>query len=345
MKRIIAAVIILLGFGIAWQMLAVTKLKVVGQPSSTGVLATQVEQPFFATLQKETGLPIEVDFKTLDTLGIKDTYQLPMMKEGIFDLVSLRLIQNSKNEVSLNGLDITGLNLDFKKGRILADAYMPIVDKHLQEKYQVKVLGLWSFGPQELFCKKPVQRLSDLRGLKIRVAGELLGEYIASFGAIPAIIPFDDTRMALQNQLVDCAISSIASASSADWFEYLRYYIPIAFNTGVNAYGITLSKWNALSEKQQQTLQLAFNKHISNMWFVAEDVYQNSQACIAGQDSCKSGNKYKLSRLTISSEDLGYIKRQAKATAFKSWAEQCDKEYPGCSEEWLKIAGPIAGIH
>ena len=166
MKRIIAAVIILLGFGIAWQMLAVTKLKVVGQPSSTGILATQVEQPFFATLQKETGLPIEVNFKTLDTLGIKDTYQLPMMKEGIFDLVSLRLIQNSKNEVSLNGLDITRLNLDFKKGRMLADAYMPVVDKHLQDKYQVKVLGLWTFGPQEIFCKKPIQRISDLRGIK-----------------------------------------------------------------------------------------------------------------------------------------------------------------------------------
>ena len=345
MKRIIAAIIILLGFGIAWQMLAVIKIKVVGQPSSTGILATQVEQPFFATLQKETGLPIEIDFKTLDALGVKDTYQLPMMKEGIFDLVSLRLIQNSKNEVSLSGLDITGLNLDFKKGRILADAYMPVVDKHLQDKYQVKVLGLWTFGPQEIFCKKPIQRISDLRGLKIRVAGELLAEYIASIGAIPAIIPFDDTKAALQNQLVDCAITSIASASSAGWLEYLQYYIPIALNTGINAYGITLSKWNSLSEKQQQTLQLAFNKHINNMWSVAEEVYQNSQACMVGQDSCKNSKKYNLIRIAIPGDDLGYLKRQAKVTSFKSWREECDKEYPGCGEEWLKIVGPVADIH
>lgn len=341
MKRIFAAAIILIGFGIAWQMLTVIKLKVVGQPSSTGVLATQVEQPFFATLQKETGLPIEVDFKTHDGLGVKDTYQLPMMKEGIFDLVSLRLIQNIRNEVSLGGLDIVGLNLDFKKGRMLANAYMPVVDKHLQEKYQVRILGLWSFGPQELFCKKSVQRLSDLRGLKIRVASELLAEHVNSLGAISAIIPFDDTLAALQNQLVDCAISSIASASSAGWLEYCQYYIPISFNTGINAYGITLFKWNLLSKKQQQVLQTAFDRHVNNMWFVAEDLYDGYQNCLAGNDACKNGKKYNLVIVDLQSDDLRYFRAQANAISLKKWSEMCNKEYPGCSEEWLKLTGPV----
>ena len=344
MKRIVAAILILLGFGVAWQMLSVIKIKVVGQPNSTGYLATQVEQPFFASLQKETGLPIEIEFKSLDTLGVKDTYQLPMMRDGVFDLVSLRLIQNSQNEVTLNGLDLTGLNLSIKKGHALADAYLPIVDKHLQEKYHVKVLGLWSFGPQELFCSKPIKRISDLRGVKIRVAGELLAEYIASLGAIPAIIPFDETRAALQNGLVDCAISSAASASAAGWLEYLKYYIPISFNTGINAYAITLSKWNLLSETQQQTLQAAFDKHISNMWTVSELIYSNSQDCLMGMDACKNSQRYKLIRIDIPSEDLAYLKQQAKVGSFKKWSETCNKEYPGCGEEWLRIAGPVADI-
>ncbi|MBU3568331.1 TRAP transporter substrate-binding protein DctP [Polynucleobacter alcilacus] len=344
MKRIIVAILILICFGIAWQMLSIIKIKVVGQPNSTGILATQVEQPFFASLQKETGLPIEIEFKSLDTLGVKDTHQLPMMRDGVFDLASLRLIQNSQNEVTLNGLDLTGLNLSIKKGHALADAYLPIVDKHLQEKYQVKVLGLWSFGPQELFCKNPITRMSDLKGLKVRVAGELLGDYIASFGAIAAIIPFDETRAALQNGLVDCAISSAASASSAGWLEYVKYYIPISFNTGINAYVITLLKWNLLSETQQQTLQTAFDKHISNMWAISEDIYSNSQDCLTGKDACKNSQKYKLIRVDIPSEDLTYLKLQAKAISYKKWSEACNKEYPGCGEEWLRIAGPVADI-
>lgn len=345
MKRIIAAVIILLCFGIAWQMLAVVKIKVVGQPNSTGPLATQVEQPFFASLQKETGLPIEVDFKSLDALGLKDTYQLPMMRDGVFDLASLRLIQNSQNEVTLNGLDLTGLNLDLKKGRALADAYLPVVDRHLQEKYRVKVLGLWTFGSQELFCNKPIKRISDLKGLKIRVAGDLLGDFVASLGAVPAIIPFDETKAALQNQLVDCAITSATSASSAGWLNYTKYYIPISFNTGVNAYAIALSKWSLLSEKQQQILQMAFNKHIDNMWSISEDLYIGSQNCLLGKESCKNGKQYSLILVDLPSDDLKYFKQQAKAISFKKWRDACDKEYPGCGEEWLKVAAPIADIH
>jgi TRAP-type C4-dicarboxylate transport system substrate-binding protein len=345
MKRIIAAVMILLCFGIAWQMLAIVKIKVVGQPNSTGPMAIKVEQPFFVSLQKETGLPIEIEFKSLDTLGLKDTYQLPMMRDGVFDLASLRLIQNTQNEVTLNGLDLTGLNLDLKKCRILADTYLPVVDKHLQEKYRVKVLGLWTFGPQELFCRKPIKRISDLKGLKIRVAGGLLSDFVASLGAIPAIIPFDETKPAMQNQLVDCAISSAASAISAGWLDYLQYYIPISFNTGVNAYAIALSKWDLLSDKQQKILQTAFNKHIDKMWSASEDLYVDSQNCLLGKVACKSGEKYNLILVGLPNDDLNYFKRQAKAVSFKKWRDMCDKEYPGCGEEWLRLTASVADLH
>ena len=89
MKRFIAVIFILIGFISAWQMLSVIQIKVVGQPSSTGLIATQIEQPFFASLQSNTSLPIEVAFKSLDKIGFKDTFQLPMMKDGVFDLATL----------------------------------------------------------------------------------------------------------------------------------------------------------------------------------------------------------------------------------------------------------------
>jgi hypothetical protein len=42
---------------------------IVGQPSSTGLIATQIEQPFFASFQSNTSLPIEVAFKSLDKIA------------------------------------------------------------------------------------------------------------------------------------------------------------------------------------------------------------------------------------------------------------------------------------
>jgi TRAP-type C4-dicarboxylate transport system substrate-binding protein len=84
------------------------KFKVVGQPLATGLIQKNKEQPFFEQFAARTGLPIEVDYKPIDTLGIKDTEQLRVMKAGLFDIVSLRVSQNSRDEPTLLGLDLVG---------------------------------------------------------------------------------------------------------------------------------------------------------------------------------------------------------------------------------------------
>jgi len=343
MRRIILAILILIGSVIAWRMLSIINLKVIGQPSATGLLITEVEQPFFASLQSNTGLPIKLDFKSLDEIGLKDSYQLPMMKNELFDLISLRLIQNTQHETTLSGLDVIGLNLSFEKVRELSNAYAPVVDKNLQDKYRVKLLGLWSFGPQELFCSKPIHKLSDLKGKKVRVQNVPMAQFFESLGAIPAVIPFDETRAALQTHLVDCACSSATSANSAGWLNYVHYYFPVGFSSGVNAYAISLSKWNAFDPKQQEIIQKAFDKHSDNMWKYAQNLYEEQQNCMFGKDSC-TAKKYQITKFEPSKEDVALIKQQMKMVTLKNWFELCNKEYPQCQNEWLNLAGPIAGI-
>ncbi|MEO8281422.1 MAG: ABC transporter substrate-binding protein, partial [Ideonella sp.] len=47
--------------------------KVVGQPAATGLIQKNKEKPFFDDFAKRTGLPIDADYKSIDSLGIKDT--------------------------------------------------------------------------------------------------------------------------------------------------------------------------------------------------------------------------------------------------------------------------------
>ena len=99
------------------------KFKVIGQPLATGLIQKNKEQPFFETLAQKTGLPIEVDYKPIDALGVKDTEQLRMMKSGLFEIVSLRVSQNSRDEPMLLGLDLVGQNPDYATGRQSAKAW------------------------------------------------------------------------------------------------------------------------------------------------------------------------------------------------------------------------------
>jgi hypothetical protein len=100
-----------------------------------------------------------------------------------------------------------------------------------------------------------------------------------------------------------------------------------------------------LSDKQQQILQKAFNKQIDNMWSASEVFYGSAQNCLLGKDSCQNGAKYKLMLVNLSNDDLSLLKQQAKAVSFKKWGDMCDKEYPGCSEEWVKVTTPVVDLH
>ena len=344
MKRILLAFFILSVAIFVWQKLAVINLKVVGQPISTGLITVNLEQPFFASLQSNTNLPINVDYKPLEALGIKDTYQLPLMKDGTFDLVSLRFVQNIQNEITIDGLDLIGLNLNFEKGRKLSSAYSLIVDKNLQKKYHVKLLGLWTFGPQEIFCSKPLQKLSDLKGYKVRVASDSMTKFISSIGASPIVLPFEQVVDAFKNQIIDCAITSATSAESAGWLNYVKYYIPFSFNMGINGYGITLEKWNQFNEKQKVPLQEAFNQHVDLIWTYSQLIRMETHNCMFGKDSCKR-IKYSIVQVELTDQDLAFAKKLAKNVSFNNWVESCIQEYPHCADEWIKLAGPYAGIN
>ncbi|MBU6355022.1 MAG: TRAP transporter substrate-binding protein DctP, partial [Cyanobacteria bacterium REEB498] len=238
--RLLLLAALVAGFALAWRQLNQIPLLAVGQPSVTGPLQRDREAPFFAGLQARTGLPIKVTYRPIDQIGFKDVFQVQALKDGTFDLVSLRFIQNSKAEPSLAGIDLPGLIQDYPTARRVAAAYAGSVDRYLQQRYRSKLLGIWSFGPQEVFCRRPVSRLADLRGTTIRVASPLLATVLEELGAQPAVIPFEDTRAALQAGLVDCAITSAQSAHFAGWLAYASHSYPIAFQFGLNGYAISL---------------------------------------------------------------------------------------------------------
>src|SRR5690625_6448476 len=81
------------------------KLRVAGNLLATGLILENKEQPFFENLAENSNLPIEVDYKPMDSLGIKDVEGLRTLRTGLFDIVSLRLNQVARDEPFFLGLD------------------------------------------------------------------------------------------------------------------------------------------------------------------------------------------------------------------------------------------------
>lgn len=161
------------------------KLRVAGNLVATGLIQQTKEQPFFENFAKNTGLPIDADYKPMDVLGIKDADGLRVLRSGLFDIVTLRLAQVSRDEPFFLGPDIVGLSTDYETARKVVDAYHDVFDKRLQERYGGKLLGIYPFGPQVVFCKTPIAGLADLKGKKVRVYDQSLAKFIERLGGIP----------------------------------------------------------------------------------------------------------------------------------------------------------------
>ncbi len=320
------------------------KFNVLGQPLATGLIQKNKEQPFFENFAARTGLDAVADYKPLDMTGIKDTEELRVLKAGLFDIVSLRMSQVSRDEPTILGLDLVGLNPTYDAGRKTMAEFSAVVDKRLQAQFNTKLLGIWPFGPQVLFCKPEIAKLSDLKGYKVRVYDQSLANFVAKVGGTPVPIGFPEVHQSLARGVVDCAITGPSSANSAGWPEVTTHMLPVAFQVALNGYGINLDKWNSLSAEQQAKLTKAFDELIEEIWQYSEFLFEDAVRCTTGKTPCETVKQYNLVSVPVTDEDLALVGNAVAEVSFPAWAEICDKSNPSCSADWKMTVGKRVGV-
>jgi TRAP-type C4-dicarboxylate transport system substrate-binding protein len=348
MKRLLrTALAVTLGLGIlAGSALAgELTLNVLGQPLATGLIQKNKEQPFFENFSKNVGFEAKVNYKPIDVTGIKSEETLRVLKSGLFDIVSLRIAQAARDEPFLLGQDIVGLNPDYKTARKVYDAYAPHFDQDIQQKFNARLLGLWPFGPQVLFCIPEIKGLKDLKGKKVRVYDQSIAQFMESLGAIPVSIGFSETQQALARGVTECAITGASSANTAGWPEVTNYFMPIGFQVGFNGYAMNLNSWKKLNADQQKKLQAGIDALNKDIWAYSEDIFWDAVRCNVGKDPCTTVTKFKMKEVPVTEADLKLVADAVKTISLPAWGKVCERSTPGCVEKWKKILGPVTGIN
>ena len=320
------------------------KLRVMGMPLSTGMILKNKEQPFFETLAAKTGLPLDIDYKPLDSTGVKEFEQLRVMKTGIYDIVGLRMGQVSRDEPMILGLDMVGLNTDYKVAKKVVNAYQSYVDLRLQEQFNLKLLGVWPFGPQIIFCTKPIKDLTSLKGMKIRILDGVMAKFMERVGGTPVTMAFGEVAQGLKLGTIDCAVTGPSSANSAGWPETATHVYALGLQVAVQGYAINMNSWKKMSGDQQIKLRGAIEALTDDIWKYSEELWVDAMRCNAGQDPCTTGKKFKLVTVKPTPKDIEFVQNAVRDISYPAWAESCDKLNPGCSATWKKSVGPIIGM-
>jgi TRAP-type C4-dicarboxylate transport system substrate-binding protein len=319
-------------------------LRVLGQPVAAGPIQQIKEQPFFERLTATAGQTLRFEYIPLGSPGFADTGPLAALRSGAVQIAALRISQAGRAEPSMLGLDLVGLNTDYKTARQMSDAYTPTLDQRLQERIGVKLIGPWPFGPEVLFCNRAMTKLSDIKGRKVRVADPDTAKLVELAEGTAVQLSFSATLQALSTGAVDCAIGSPTAAVAAGWPRVTTHVLPIAFQMGINGYGVALSTWNRLPPAQQAALAAALQRLSDDIWTYSEDLTERAIACSIGSGPCESGGTFGLTKVPVTGPDQALARRALREASFPRWAQTCDAQEPGCSARWKQAVGGLVGI-
>ncbi|MGE0802681.1 MAG: TRAP transporter substrate-binding protein [Lautropia sp.] len=94
----------------------------------------------------------------------------------------------------------------------------PLVDQTLAQRFGVTVAMHWTMPPQNLWLNRPVAKIDDLKGLKVRSWNAEQVEMMKRLGGSAVSITSAEVVPALERKVIDGAITSALSAN--DWRAY-----------------------------------------------------------------------------------------------------------------------------
>ena len=305
----------------------------------------EVEIPFWKGLSDTTGGKLTATFRTINEVGLKGFESLRTLQSGAFDVVAMQLSYVGGDDPALIGHDLPGLASDFETVRKMADAYRPIVDARLQERFNGKLLAQWPFPPQIMFCKEPIKQLSDLKGRKVRVTGAVVSEMVKSWGATAVTLSGPEVYQGMQRGLVECAATGSAYGNQYGWYEVSNqlYMLPVG-GYALIAHVARLDFYNKLSDENRKVLDAQMKKFEDAMWAMGEATHIDGVNCNTGQQPCKSGKLGKMTALTPSDADKAFFRKTLQDVALPSWLKDCERVYGECRAKWNETIGKIVGM-
>jgi TRAP-type C4-dicarboxylate transport system substrate-binding protein len=299
------------------------------------------EEPFFNThLSAASEGQIIGKIQSQSGLGLKGFEIMRLVKNGVFDFAfGLPGYVAAENAI-FEGADLSTLTQDIDTQRKVSDAYFATLETAFADIYNAKLLMLYPFLSQTLWCNGEVNGIADLEGKKIRVYSTTLGDFVEGVGGTSVTVSFSEVIPALEKGVVDCAITGTMSAYTANWNQVATHAYTLRVGWGLAFGAMNMDKWNSLSAEQQAFLTDEIATLNEAMW--AETATEDDVAisCITG-GACEVGEPGNMTLVQPSAEDLALRDKIATDVVLARWAERCGAE---CAANWNETVGPIQGL-
>ncbi len=166
--------------------------------------------------------------------------ELPYKFNEVLRAVATDQVQIGELGMGLNAGELPGLNpfdlpficTSIPQWQKAVAAAGPVMEDVIQKKFGLTSLVHWAMPPQQIWLNRPLAKLDDLKGRKIRNWNRLQVDMLALFGASATTVTSAEVATALDRRVVDGAITATVPALDwkfhdvAKWGYMLNFQIP-----------------------------------------------------------------------------------------------------------------------
>jgi len=224
------------------------------------------------------------------------------VEKGISD-IGMSVFAYTRGKFPLT--EVVDLPIGIKSGlaatKLINEYYKKFKPKELDG---VKVMFLHAHGPGLLHSKNAVNKLEDVKGMKIRCTG-LATKIVTALGGTPVAMPMGETYDALSRGVVDASFAPQESLLTWKWGEIVKFTVEMfgaSYSSGMFVV-MNNDKWNSLPPDIQKVIEKVNEEWIEKSGKGWDEVDN------AGRDfTIRQGNKI----ISLSKEEN---ERWAKAVA------------------------------
>lgn len=322
------------------QELPKTHLRITGGLSNLTAYQ-QYEQPFWTkTIPEASKGQVTAEIKGFNEMGIKGPELLRLMRNGVVEFGTATLSYFASDNPINEAIDLAGLAPDVQTAREVTKAFEPVYAKLYGQGNAVKLLGISTYPAQVLFCNADIKGLADIKGKKVRTSSRTQADFVEALGGSSVTMAFGEVVPALQNRVVDCAITGSLSGYSAKWYEVSTHLVALPINWNQQIHAVNYTTWSKLKPEVQRFLQTQVNGLVNQIWDAAARQTQEGYDCNTGAAACTQAAKGKMTLVQPSAADREQLKK-IRDQVIAKWAQRCSAQ---CVSDFNATVGKQLGL-
>lgn len=205
----------------------------------------------------------------------------------------------------------------------------------MYKPYNAYAVGWMFWGVESFVSTKPIRRMEDFKGLKMRVPHGMTAMLMQKLGASVVVLPGGEVYSALDKGVIDTSDWATPSMNQRmGFFQVAKYYNYPGFHSmPLGSFSVNINEWNKLPEDIKQILKTACREWCwdSIERIAIDDVRANAEMKGKG-----------VTAITWAEEDVARI----RAAAREVWDEFAKKspmakKVIDSQKEWLRKLGLI----